>query len=121
MLFTALFVMAALPVFIYFYGTPRSGLKESERAKIEITGTILKGETLFDIFRRSELDPRELSLLKESMAGVHRLRSLIPGQPYKITVDRVDGLQHQPVKADRDISIGGRHPYHVEKPHDAGS
>jgi murein DD-endopeptidase MepM/ murein hydrolase activator NlpD len=87
LLFTAFFVMAVLPVFIYFYGTPRSGVKESEGARIEITGIIRKGETLFDIFRRSELDPRELSLLKESMAGVHRLSSLIPGQPYKITLD----------------------------------
>jgi murein DD-endopeptidase MepM/ murein hydrolase activator NlpD len=87
LLFTVLIVTAALPVFIYLYSMPRSSVKEPDRAKIEITGIIRKGETLFDIFRRSQLDPRELSLLKESMAGVHRLSSLIPGQPYKITLD----------------------------------
>lgn len=85
--FVAAFAVAAsLSVIIYLYGTPRPELKEPDRAKAEITGAIRKGETLSDIFKRSGLDPRELFQLKESMAGVHRLSNLIPGQPYRITV-----------------------------------
>jgi murein DD-endopeptidase MepM/ murein hydrolase activator NlpD len=84
----AVFILAAaLLVFIYLYSMPRPGVKEPDRTKLEIAGVIGKGETLFDIFKRSELDPKELFLLKESMAGVHRLSNLVPGQPYKITVD----------------------------------
>ncbi len=65
-------VMAAVAVFMDLHGTPRRDLREPDPA---------------DIFKRSELDPRELFELKESLAGVHRLSSLIPGQPYRITVD----------------------------------
>ena len=81
----AFVVLAALPVLISLYNTPSK--PEQSDAKVEINGFIQRGETLFDIFKRSELDPKDLSLLKESVAGVHRLSSLLPGQPYRITVD----------------------------------
>jgi len=83
----AFVIMAALPVIISLYNTPSTKPEEPNRTKVEITGTIQKGETLFDIFKRSELDLKELSLLKDSVAGVHRLGNLLPGQPYKIIVD----------------------------------
>jgi murein DD-endopeptidase MepM/ murein hydrolase activator NlpD len=83
----AFIIMAALPVLISRYNTPSTQPEETDRAKVEISGIIQKGETLFEIFKRSELDLGELVLLKESMAGVHRLSNLLPGQPYRITVD----------------------------------
>jgi len=84
---TAFIIMAALPVLISRYNAPPIKPEETDRAKVEITGIIQKGETLFEIFKRSELDLGQLVLLKESMAGVHRLSNLLPGQPYRITVD----------------------------------
>ncbi len=83
----AFIIMAALPVLISRYNTPSTQPEETDRAKVEISGIIQKGETLFEIFKRSELDLGELVLLKESMAGVQRLSNLLPGQPYRITVD----------------------------------
>ncbi|MCX5834466.1 MAG: hypothetical protein NTV99_08150, partial [Deltaproteobacteria bacterium] len=84
---TAFIIMAALPVLISRYNAPSIKPEETDRAKVEISGVIQKGETLFEIFKRSELDLGELVLLKESMAGVHRLSNLLPGQPYRIIVD----------------------------------
>jgi len=82
----ALLLLAALPLLLGLHKTSPVP-EQTGRAKVEISGFIRKGETLFDIFKRSELDLEDLSLLKESMAGVHRLSSLLPGQPYRITVD----------------------------------
>lgn len=56
----------------------------------EITGTIKRGETFFDIFKKYDLDLNELQALKKAALDVHRLRKLLPGQPYKITVDKND-------------------------------
>ncbi|MDH5201686.1 MAG: peptidoglycan DD-metalloendopeptidase family protein [Nitrospirota bacterium] len=53
----------------------------------EICGTITRGETLFDIFKRYSLDIKELFYLKEASANIHKLRELYPGRPYKIIVD----------------------------------
>jgi hypothetical protein len=53
----------------------------------EISGTIKKGETFFDIFKKYELDIGELFKLREASANIHRLRELYPGQPYKIIID----------------------------------
>lgn len=53
----------------------------------EISDTIKKGETLFDIFKRYSLDIRELFELKEASANIHKLRELYPGRPYKIIID----------------------------------
>jgi len=56
----------------------------------EISDTIKKGQTLFDIFKRYDLDIRELLELREASADVYRLRNLYPGQSYKILVDDND-------------------------------
>lgn len=61
-------------------------VNEQERYK-EISGTIKKGETLFDIFKRYRLDMGELFKLKEASANIHRLRELHPDRPYKIIID----------------------------------
>lgn len=58
----------------------------------EITGSIKKGETLFDIFKRYGLEFSELFKIKEVSAGVHKLGRLYPGRPYKIVVDKDDKL-----------------------------
>ncbi len=63
----------------------------------EITGTITRGETFFDIFKRNSLEVEELFKLKEASSGVHPLRDLRPGQPYKIVLDdsdRIDSLSY---------------------------
>lgn len=52
----------------------------------EIIGTIEKGETLFDIFKKYGLDIAELFKLKEASADIHKLRKIQTGQSYKITI-----------------------------------
>ncbi len=53
----------------------------------EIIGTIKKGETLFDVFKKYNLNVAELFKIKEASANIHRLRKVYPGQPYKIIID----------------------------------
>ena len=53
----------------------------------EIAGNIKKGETLFDIFKKYNLDIMELFSLKEASANIHKLKDVHPGRPYKIIVD----------------------------------
>ncbi|GER93030.1 hypothetical protein A45J_0761 [hot springs metagenome] len=53
----------------------------------EIIGTIKKGETLFDIFKKYNLNLSELFKIKEASANIHRLKEVYPGQLYKIIVD----------------------------------
>lgn len=59
---------------------------------LEISGTVKKGETLFDIFKRYKLDIADLLKLKEASADIHRLKALSPGQTYKILVDDNKGV-----------------------------
>jgi murein DD-endopeptidase MepM/ murein hydrolase activator NlpD len=63
----------------------------------EICGTVERGETLFDIFKRYSLDLKDMLELKEAAADIHRLRHLYPGRGYRITADennRVDSLDY---------------------------
>lgn len=57
-----------------------------------IAGNIKTGETLFDIFKKYELDTNELFKMKEASANLHRLRDLHPGRPYKIILDDRDNI-----------------------------
>lgn len=50
----------------------------------EIQDVVKPGETMFDIFQKHGLNHTELYLLKQASAGVHRLRNISTGQPYKI-------------------------------------
>lgn len=52
----------------------------------EISGIIKKGETLFDVFKKSGLALTELFKIKEASASVQKLSELHPGHSYKITV-----------------------------------
>lgn len=53
----------------------------------ELSGVVNKGETLFDIFKKYNLDLSELFKIKEVSGNIHRLKDLHPGQSYKIIVD----------------------------------
>lgn len=61
-------------------------LVETEQYR-QITGNIGKGENLFYIFKKYDLDITELFKLREASANIYRLRELAPGRHYKITVD----------------------------------
>ena len=58
----------------------------------EISGTIKKGETFFEVFKRYGLDIAQLFKIREAAADVHRLRKVRPGQPYKIVVNADNGV-----------------------------
>lgn len=87
-LITAVFVITAFLVmrgdFEIFNKQENGGEYEKYR---EISGTVRKGETIFDIFKRYNLDIRELFRIKEASASIHKLREIYPGQPYKIIID----------------------------------
>lgn len=53
----------------------------------EITGTVKKGETLFEIFKEHRLDIRDLYKIREASAGIHGLAKLNTGRPYKFLLD----------------------------------
>ena len=65
---------------------------DSSETSREISGSIKKGETLFDIFKKYHLDVQELFKLREASADVHRLRDLYPDRPYKIVLDGNDKI-----------------------------
>jgi len=58
-----------------------------KRDSREISGEIKKGETLFEIFKKYNLDIGELYRIREASANIHRLRELYPGRPYKIVLN----------------------------------
>jgi murein DD-endopeptidase MepM/ murein hydrolase activator NlpD len=53
----------------------------------EICGTVKKGESLYDIFRKYKLEINDLLELKEASADIYKLKELDPGQKYRIVVD----------------------------------
>ncbi len=60
-----------------------------------IHGKVVKGETVFDIFKKHGLNMEQLSAMREAALQVHRLRDISSGQPYSITIDnnnRVDSF-----------------------------
>lgn len=57
----------------------------------EIRSTVRKGETFYDIFRKYRLDISDLFKLKEAAADVHGLRTVKPGNEYRIIVDEQNG------------------------------
>lgn len=88
-LFVAILII--IPLLVIRYNSSivnRSEEVSSEEGKYKaIQGTIKKGETLFDIFKKYGLGIGELFKLREASADIHRLRELYPGQPYKIIID----------------------------------
>ena len=49
-----------------------------------IQDVVQRGETMYDIFLKYGLDIQDLLRLREASAGVHRLRKISAGQPYRI-------------------------------------
>lgn len=76
--------------------------KESYR---EITGVIKPGETFFDIFKRLSLDIRDLFLMKEASANIHRLRNITANRPYKLMVDEKNRVQSFNYSINDDLSL----------------
>ncbi len=68
----------------------------------EIVGEILPGDTLSGIFQRHGLSPSELSGVREAAASVHRLRRILPGNPYRIVLGRDNDLLSLTYRIDRD-------------------
>ena len=59
---------------------------------LRFSGMVQKGQSLHEIFKRHDLDPRQLFPVKEALAGVHSPREFRPGRPYEIQVDPEKGL-----------------------------
>lgn len=68
-------------------------INTSKKGYREITGVIKPGDTLYDIFKRSSLDVRDLFLMKEASASVHRLRNISANSQFKIIVDEQNKVQ----------------------------
>ncbi|MEK7851935.1 MAG: hypothetical protein AAB275_08620, partial [Deltaproteobacteria bacterium] len=71
----------------------------------EITGIIKPGETFFDIFKRLSLDIRDLFLMKEASANIHRLRNITANRPYKLMVDEKNRVQSFNYSINDDLSL----------------
>jgi murein DD-endopeptidase MepM/ murein hydrolase activator NlpD len=92
--------LAAAVVFVLFI-ISHSNLNHREKQDCtqtkknnrEICGTVSKGETFADIFKKYGLDMRDLFQLRNASAAVHRLRNLYPGRTYKIVVDGTNQVE----------------------------
>ena len=61
--------------------------RETSANHQEIEGVVQRGETMFDIFKKNGLDLSQLYGVKKAAADVFRLKRILPGRPYKITLD----------------------------------
>ena len=66
---------------------PGAALQEPAATPQEIEGVVRRGDTMSDIFQRHGLDRSQLHLMREAAAGVFRLKKIVPGRPYRITLD----------------------------------
>ena len=98
---TAALLMATYFAFAGYIGLPTK--KEQAPPAVqqpafrEISGKIERGETLFEIFKKYNLDIGELYKLREASAGIYRLRELHPGRSYRIVLDnneRIDSFHY---------------------------
>ena len=68
--------------------TPGEGTTRDRSANRQtIEGVVQRGETMFDIFQKNGLDLSQLYGVKKAAADVFRLRRIVPGRPYRITLD----------------------------------
>ena len=85
---------------------------------LKIQDVVKPGETMFDIFQSHKLNIQELFLLKEASTDVHRLRDIVPGQPYNIVLgpdNSVLSLTYQ-ISDDEQLSITRSDPgFRAEK------
>jgi len=76
---------------VLFGNTPKQTIEQVQQEPYrEISGSIRKGETLFDVFKRYQLSLEDFFRIREASASVHRLRQVCPDQPYTIRVDDKD-------------------------------
>lgn len=64
-----------------------SSLEHPEEIPQEIRDVVKAGETMSSIFHRYGLNGKELLLLREASADIHRLRKIVAGQPYEFRLD----------------------------------
>ena len=85
----ALSLLAALVFLGSSPGPDSAGPPENPQGsnRLRISGAVQRGQSLYEIFKRHDLDPRELFPMKEALAGVHSPRELRAGRPYEIQVD----------------------------------
>ncbi len=70
--------------------TPSAPLPKGEK---EIRDVVKAGETLFDIFKKYDLEIGELFELREASANVYPLRNVHPDRPYRIRLDEQDQIR----------------------------
>lgn len=87
-------VLAAMPLLGYFTISHRPqdaaespSMEQPGQSPTEIKDVVKQGETMSSIFHRYGLDARELFPLREASAGIHRLKTIVPGHPYEIRLD----------------------------------
>jgi murein DD-endopeptidase MepM/ murein hydrolase activator NlpD len=87
--------------------TPKcqSGAVSTTQSCREISGTIEKGETLFDIFKKYDLDLSDLFRLREASADVYKLKDVCPHRPYRIVVDGSDRVESFAYSIDDDTML----------------
>ncbi len=83
----------------------RSPSEKPSGSSREIRDVVKPGETMFDIFQKNGLDIRELFLLKEETAGVHRLRDIDSGRPYRIELGPDNGVLSLTYQIDDDLLL----------------
>ena len=84
----------------------------------EIAGQIKKGETLFEIFRKYNLNIGDLYKMRQASADVHRLKALNPGRFYRIVLDDAERIDSFVYGIDDDSVLNIRRTdggYHAEK------
>ncbi|RJR16523.1 MAG: hypothetical protein C4581_09880 [Nitrospiraceae bacterium] len=103
-LLTGLFLVLRSQPPVHYDSAVSAPAESAESDKIketilsEIKGSIKKGETFFNIFKKYKLDITELFQIREAAADVHGLRDLHPGREYRIMVDdnvKVNSLEYR--------------------------
>jgi len=91
-LLTVLFVLVIFLTIRSNLNIKKETEKPEQNALIEISGTIKKGETLFDIFKKHNLDMGVLFKLKEASANVYKLGKVHPDHRYKMVLDNKERI-----------------------------
>jgi murein DD-endopeptidase MepM/ murein hydrolase activator NlpD len=86
--------LSAVLLIGYFTISPRpqgmavsSPMEHPEESPQEIRDVVKAGDTMSGIFHRYGLNDKELLLLREASADIHRLRKIVAGQPYEFRLD----------------------------------
>jgi murein DD-endopeptidase MepM/ murein hydrolase activator NlpD len=70
-----------------------------------IEDVVKRGETMVDIFQKYGVDIQELLRLKEASAGIHRLRNISAGKPYKIELAPDNSVLSLTYQIDDDVLL----------------